>query len=107
LKKQTFNSLSLLQKCFGQYLSCNIPREYNRAHHPQKMLSFVHQTITLARKTVTPVIRKKRSQITDLPFEVGVLTKDQCVHIQGLGPVAVRAPGAAGRGAASSLRLKR
>jgi hypothetical protein len=54
-----------------------------------------------------PVIRKKSSQITDLPFEVEVLTKAQCVHIQGLGPVAVRAPGAAGRGAASSLRLKR
>lgn len=71
------------------------------------MLSFVHQTITWARKTVMPVIRKKSSQITDLPFEVEVLTKAQCVHIQGLGPVAVRAPGAAGRGAASSLRLKR
>lgn len=71
------------------------------------MLSFVHQTIKLARKTVSPVIRKKSSQITDLPFEIEVLTKDQCVQIQGLGPVAVRAPGAAGRGAASSLRLKR
>jgi hypothetical protein len=71
------------------------------------MLSFVYQTITWARKTVMPVIRKKSSQITDLSFEVEVLTKAQCVHIQGLGPVAVRAPGAAGRGAASSLRLKR